>query len=345
MSPSDELSDRDRILIVAFLDGEMEEGESHEFAKRLEREPALAEALEAFAEVDFAQRRLREERDSPPVRWRPRRWLPLAAAAVFLLALGVWWRSGGEPQGLRPRVAIVPSGRSLVELGGLVGIPAEEVPDLPSLRGAGSDLGSEAWRELRDRAVAFVQRLERLLDERASAALDDGRLELRAHYFAIAFEASRDSSAVVVHVGPMDLDSSRVERAFPPSDPIGAPPPLDRLRFAGGQVHVLHGELAEALGDGTGESLPDWNKGFYVPRSLVESSSAPREMFVLLGLREALIDGPFLEELDAVLRELDATPEARAGSPEELAALAEARLVERGFEVTRMSVTEPAESK
>jgi hypothetical protein len=319
------LTKDDQALIVAFLDGELEEGESHDFAKRLSREPELAAALESFAEVDFAQRRTDRVGTTPTFRRILYPWFPLAAAAALLVALGIWRQTPPESG---PRVAIIEAAESLEDYGELHGIDGIPV----ALRDGGSDAVGE--QQLRD----LVERVKEVETEKAHEALDSQRREVARSYFAISFESPTDCSAILVRIAPPQVPSPKVKRLYPPIprfDPDAAP---DLRRFEGGRVHILHDAIFPPPTPKSEGLRPD--PGFHIPFTNCGSDFATNRMPVVLGLREAPITKDLLEKLDEYLAELDPEVGFAPGAQDGVVGEVEGWLVERGFGVTRLVAEE-----
>jgi len=271
------MSDSDRALAVAFLDGDLAEPERTRFELRLAEDPDLAAEVERILVADeFVRRRVRGVGASDP-RWRWR-LVPMllgaaAAAAVVVVLVDPWRDRAANTRDAR--ICLRPSHESATEwLQDAPGLRGVRPPGLDELRGPGEPSDADPR--------AFVDAAFRI----EASVLDAPPLgETTAGYFSIP-----------VRIGaPADV----LAFAFPAN---GSPHVLwpranESARLAAGD-HVLPSKSFELVLDAAGPRV-EFRRGFLVPLG------AGREV-VVVGVRSASAD-----EVGTELRAIAATATAQ----------------------------------
>lgn len=323
----------DLALVAAYVDGSLgDELARMRFEARMADEPELAEAVIASQRADaialLAQRARagdpRVDRETPSARPILRLMLPLAAAAAVLVLAATAVRFFAlEPRPDRTgegaatwSIAAVPTRSSIIESHAdlpLAGTSARELP-AGTLRGDGDGFDEVAHER-------YFERVAPLHAERVRAALEAGAKSARAGHFVVGVRTEGPASAVVLVIAEdgrvLDGGVGRGHIAWPSDERWMAD--TGRLDDAG--VHVLPRPVL-TWGGGTA----DYDAGFLVPLGA-------GSVRALVGLREAPLDDGVRAALATLAEGVDGVPEA--------AEVLTAALVERGFDVSVVTVTEP----
>ena len=314
------LSDGELRRAFAYLHGELDERERIAFELELSEDQALAEGFEPLAAMDRLQQASsaaaraggdrRATGPRPASGWRS--WGPfrgLAAAAVLVAFGTLAWVFAPWRQPYRSDVGLLATGFTLAEQYEVMGLSAE-LRDSVDRSGAGR--GSQVPEDARE----YLELLHEREAARGERALENAADTLRATHYSVRLRVSAPSRALVINVDERDAT-----RAYP-ADGAG------RL-LEPGVLHTLP-EDGFAL-DETGERVVfrSSSPGFYLPASLARRS-------VLVATTDAIDAAPIPDELDALLRGLDAEQ-----PPEERARAVRAWLEERGFSVAITRVQEP----
>jgi hypothetical protein len=301
------ISDENKALLVAYLDGDLSEEERRSVETLLSDDPILAAEFEAIATLELYRHALhgmehRAARDRGPQRSSavgrklPGRWGLLAAAALLLLAFGLLLRSRvhdpsgpGAHHGARFRVAAVAGDSTLEDYHRRLGLPEEWVSGAQNLRSGGS--GTEPDSE------DYVAELRRTESERFREALETGARELEAAWFFMPFTAERPSSVLVIG---LDERSGRAVREFPRGS---TPKALASSWFERDGVHVLPEPSVRLEPSEGAPDRPVAGRGF-----LVRRSQGSRVFLFAITDRELLPED--LLRVDELLEDLPQATEA-----------------------------------
>jgi len=326
-----DLSEADALAIIDYLDGRLGSTERIELEMRLSEEPELAAAFDAFEQLDDLARRVELSRR----RRRRFRFLRggwslgvLAAAAVILViggGFGGWFESGGSSSARRLRVAVLPSGSTVIDFHTALGVPAEQLDEYPTSWKPTSRGDAEPVREVPDQE--YRERLDPILDRRARAALS-GELEpAEPVTFLLPVEVGAPTSVIVLLVDErgetLGIEGQPFEIAYPFTQPWGAP--SGRLEPG---LSILPYDPLDELGEPAGGASGRGFRGGFVTPMLGGPTT------VLIASRAEPLD----EVLRASLRELLAGLEGTGVEQRNTAERLKARLSESGFAVEELTV-------
>lgn len=258
------LTDEDRALCVAYIDGLLAQEAQLEFERRLAQDPELAARVRGLLETDEllrdAQRALGVEQQAARRR-KPLVWIASLAAAAALL---VWM--GSQLLRRAPAaafdVALAPSSESAREF-------AATLPQLDGLVARGLESqrgGAELANVPPTKFVELAREAEAALVRQALEA--DGAAPLTAPFFVVPLRLARPSEVVVFALAP----GRAVERLWPaPGGPSVAALPVGQ--------HVLPAERFVLAGAGASERV-SYQRGFLTPLGV-------GELTVLVGVRPA----------------------------------------------------------
>lgn len=254
MSDLASLEERDVVLLMGYVTGELDEQAQFEFELRLSTEPQLARAFEAIDGID-GDLRLLAWRGKASRRGRRRIWSLASVAAAALLFWLALPRRAEPTLELRFELTVLPSRATLLEYSVILGLEDEATQTGVGLRSPAGQ-PSMATRE-------FVDLLRSKEENAARAALTSPTSMIEEERFRVFFEPHQPSWVLILGVTP----AGRMFPVLPTEGGLGAVGP-----FAAGALYALPEPSVELRSDSRGRAFPEYRPDFTLPQGEIRAT-------------------------------------------------------------------------